>query len=82
MSYLAVILVLLPVMVLTGLTMSPGMDAIFPWLVDLFGGRQSARTIHFIVANALVLFALIHLAMVSLAGFRRSVTSMIVGGTK
>src|SRR5262249_28130376 len=48
LSYLSVIFVFLPLMVLTGLAMSPGMDAILPWLVDLFGGRQSARTIHFI----------------------------------
>jgi thiosulfate reductase cytochrome b subunit len=47
LSYLAVVFVLLPAMVLTGLTMSPGMDAVLPWLIDIFGGRQSARTIHF-----------------------------------
>src|SRR6266550_3175615 len=51
LTYLGVIGVLLPLMILTGLTMSPGMDAILPWLVDIFGGRQSARTIHFIGAG-------------------------------
>ena len=48
LTYLVVVFVLLPLMVATGLTMSPGFDAIAPWLLDLFGGRQSARTIHFI----------------------------------
>ena len=51
LSYVGVIFVLLPLMVLTGLTMSPGMDAAWPWLLDLFGGRQSARSIHFICAR-------------------------------
>ncbi len=68
LSYVGVIFVLLPLMVLTGLTMSPGMDAILPWLVDLFGGRQSA-TIHFIAAGLMVLFVFVHVAMVLLAGF-------------
>ena len=49
LTYMAVIFILLPLMVLTGLTMSPGFDAIFPWLLDVFGGRQSARRIHFIL---------------------------------
>jgi thiosulfate reductase cytochrome b subunit len=79
LSYLAVIFVLLPAMVLTGLTMSPGMDAIFPWLVDLFGGRQSARTIHFIAASLIVLFVLVHVVMVMLAGPRNELRSMITG---
>jgi len=47
LTYLFVALVLLPLMLLTGLTMSPGMDAAFPFLLDLLGGRQTARTIHF-----------------------------------
>jgi thiosulfate reductase cytochrome b subunit len=78
-AYLGVIGVLLPVMVLTGLTMSPGMDAILPWLVDLFGGRQSARTIHFIAASLIVLFIFIHVAMVILAGPINELRSMITG---
>ena len=65
--------------VLAGITMSPGMDAIWPWLLDLFGGRQSARSIHFIVAFLLVLFVLVHLAMVLLAGPINEVRSMITG---
>src|SRR6202011_6177482 len=56
LTYLGVIGVLLPLMILTGLAMSPGIDAIVPWLVDVFGGRQSARTIHFVAASLIVLF--------------------------
>ena len=78
-SYLLVLVVLLPVMILTGLTMSPSMDAAWPWLLDLFGGRQSARSIHFIAAWLLVLFAIVHLVMVLLAGPINEVRSMITG---
>jgi thiosulfate reductase cytochrome b subunit len=78
-AYLAVIFVLLPAMVLTGLTMSPGFDAFFPWLLDLFGGRQSARTIHFISANLIVLFVLVHVVEVLLAGVVNEIRSMITG---
>jgi len=78
-SYLVVALLLLPVMVLTGLSMSPGMDAIAPWLVDIFGGRQSARTIHFLAASLIVLFVLIHVAMVIIAGPINELRSMITG---
>jgi thiosulfate reductase cytochrome b subunit len=78
-AYLGVVALLLPTMVLTGLTMSPGMDAILPWLVELFGGRQSARTIHFIAATLLVLFVIIHLVMVLLAGPINGVRAMITG---
>jgi thiosulfate reductase cytochrome b subunit len=79
LTYLGVIGVLLPLMVLTGLTMSPGMDAILPWLVDLFGGRQSARMIHFIAASLIVLFVFVHVAMVVLAGPLNELRSMITG---
>ena len=78
-AYLGVVALLLPTMILTGLTMSPGMDAILPWLVELFGGRQSARTIHFIAATLLVLFVIIHLVMVLLAGPINGVRAMITG---
>jgi thiosulfate reductase cytochrome b subunit len=78
LAYLGVI-VLLALMVLTGLTMSPGMDAVFPWLVQLFGGRQSARTIHWISANLIVLFVAIHLFMVVVAGAANEIGSMITG---
>jgi thiosulfate reductase cytochrome b subunit len=79
LAYLAVIAVLAPLMVLTGLTMSPGFNAIAPIFLDLFGGRQSARTIHFITANLIVLFVLVHLAMVVLAGPLNEIGSMITG---
>lgn len=79
LSYVGVIFLILPLMVLTGLAMSPSMNAAWPWLIDLFGGRQSARSIHFIVAVLLVLFVLIHLVMVLLAGPWNEVRSMITG---
>ena len=78
-SYLGVIAVLIPTMVLTGLTMSPSMVATWPWLLDLFGGRQSARSIHFVLAALLVLFVIVHLVMVVLAGPFNEVRSMITG---
>lgn len=79
LSYVGVLFGLLPLMVLTGLTMSPAMDAAWPWLLDLFGGRQSARSLHFICAALLLLFILVHLAMVVLAGPINEVGSMITG---
>jgi thiosulfate reductase cytochrome b subunit len=79
LTYLGVIVVLLPLMILTGLAMSPGMGAILPWLVDLFGGRQSARTIHFIAAGLIVLFVFLHVAMVLLAGPVNELRAMITG---
>jgi thiosulfate reductase cytochrome b subunit len=79
LAYLGVVLVLLPLMILTGLTMSPAMDAAWPWLVDLFGGRQSARTIHFIAAFALVAFVAVHIAMVLLSGLWNNLRSMVTG---
>jgi thiosulfate reductase cytochrome b subunit len=78
-SYIAVIFVALPLLILTGLTMSPGMNAAWPWLVDLFGGRQSARSIHFIMAFALAAFFLVHIVMVLLAGPINELRSMITG---
>jgi thiosulfate reductase cytochrome b subunit len=79
LTYLAVIVVILPGIVLTGMTMSPGLDAAFPWLVDLFGGRQSARTIHFICATLIVLFILVHVVMVLITGVWNNMRSMITG---
>jgi len=78
-SYIGVIFVLLPLIILTGLTMSPAMNAAWPWLIDLFGGRQSARSIHFIVAWLLVAFFLVHILMVVLAGPFNELRSMITG---
>jgi thiosulfate reductase cytochrome b subunit len=79
LAYMSVIAGLLPLILLTGLTMSPGFNAFAPWLLDLFGGRQSARSLHFIFANLLVLFVVVHVAMVILAGFWNALRSMITG---
>lgn len=79
LTYLGVILVVLPGLILTGLTMSPGMNAAAPWLLDLVGGRQSARTIHFISAALLVGFIILHVALVFLAGFWNETRSMVTG---
>ncbi|WNO54176.1 cytochrome b/b6 domain-containing protein [Stakelama saccharophila] len=79
LSYVAVIFVLLPLLIGTGLTMSPGIDAAWPWLLDLFGGRQSARSIHFVCAALLTVFVVVHLALVILAGVWNEVRSMITG---
>ncbi|MFB9951518.1 cytochrome b/b6 domain-containing protein [Rhizobium puerariae] len=79
LAYLVVIFLLLPLMILTGLTMSPGFDAIAPWLLDVFGGRQSARTLHFLAAFSLVAFVAIHLAMVLVSGVFNNLRSMITG---
>ncbi|HEV2818678.1 MAG TPA: cytochrome b/b6 domain-containing protein [Allosphingosinicella sp.] len=78
-SYLGVLFLLLPLIVLTGLTMSPGMDAAWPWLLDLFGGRQSARSLHFIAAALIAAFILVHLVMVVLAGPINEIRAMITG---
>jgi thiosulfate reductase cytochrome b subunit len=78
-TYLGVIFVVLPLVVLTGLTMSPGVDAAVPWLVDVFAGRQTARTIHFICASLIVLFIIVHLVMVLISGVLNNVRSMITG---
>jgi Ni/Fe-hydrogenase b-type cytochrome subunit len=78
-SYLGILFLLLPLIVLTGLTMSPGMDAAWPWLLDLTGGRQSARSLHFIAAALIAAFILVHLVMVVLAGPVNEIRSMITG---
>jgi len=79
LAYLAVIFGLLPLVFLTGLTMSPGMDAAFPALLDIFGGRQSARTIHFLCALGLTLFFIVHIVMVFASGAFNNIRSMITG---
>lgn len=78
-AYLAVVLVLLPMMLATGLSMSPGMNAALPWLIEVFGGRQSARSLHFISASLIVLFVIVHLAMVVASGLWNNLRSMITG---
>lgn len=78
-AYIAMVAVVLPGIVLTGLTMSPGFNAAVPWLVDVFGGRQSARTLHFVFATATVLFVIVHLVMVAASGVYNNLRSMITG---
>ncbi|MHB8285026.1 MAG: cytochrome b/b6 domain-containing protein [Caulobacteraceae bacterium] len=79
LAYLTVVFVFLPMMVATGLTMSPGFDAIAPFLLSLFGGRQSARTLHFLAASGLVAFVIVHVVEVVLAGPVNELRSMITG---
>jgi thiosulfate reductase cytochrome b subunit len=78
-AYMAIVFLVLPLMIVTGLTMSPGVDSAAPWLPELFGGRQSARTLHFLAATAIVLFAVVHLLEVFLSGFFNEMRSMITG---
>jgi len=78
-SYLVLIFVFVPIMILTGIAQSPGLTAAMPWLLDLFGGRQSARTLHTIGTVALVLFVIVHLLEITAAGFFTKVRSMITG---
>ncbi len=79
LTYLLVVLGLLPAMVLAGLAMSPGVDAAWPWLTELFGGRQSARSVHFIVAWLLVLFVVVHVLLVIVSGLVNNMRGMITG---
>jgi thiosulfate reductase cytochrome b subunit len=80
LSYFGVAFVLLPLIILTGLTMSPGMDAaLHNALPTLFGGRQSARTIHFICAGLLTAFVVVHIVMVLISGVGNNLRSMITG---
>lgn len=81
-TYLVVIFVLCPLMLLSGLAMSPGFVTALPELTDLFGGRQSGRSIHFICASLLALFLVIHLIEVALAGAGKLLRSMITGSLK
>jgi len=78
-TYLAVIAVILPLMVLTGLSMSPGFNATVPWLIDLFGGRQGARSIHFITMGLVVAFIVVHVVLVIVSGLWNNLRSMITG---
>ena len=78
LAYLSVVIAF-PILILAGLTMSPAMDAAFPWLLTLFGGRQAARAAHFLLASYLVLFVIVHLVMVVLSGPINNMRSMITG---
>jgi len=79
LAYLGVVFVLLPLMVLTGLAMSPGIDSAVPQLLTLLGGRQTARLLHFVAASGLVAFVVVHLVMVVLSGTWNNLRSMLTG---
>jgi thiosulfate reductase cytochrome b subunit len=79
LTYLVVVFALFPLMIWTGLAMSPGITSVFPAMVNVLGGQQCARTIHFFVAIFLVLFVVVHIAMVCLAGFKNRVGALITG---
>jgi thiosulfate reductase cytochrome b subunit len=78
-TYLLVIFVLFPLMIWTGLAMSFGFDSAFPWAVQLLGGHQTARSLHFLVTILLVLFLLVHVVMIVVAGFRARMRAMVTG---
>jgi thiosulfate reductase cytochrome b subunit len=79
LSYLCVVFVLFPLTIMTGFGMSPAITSVFPSLVTVWGGHQSARTIHFVLADLLTLFVLVHVAMVIYAGFGSRMRAMITG---
>jgi thiosulfate reductase cytochrome b subunit len=79
LTYLFVIFILFPLVIWTGLAMSPGFVSAFPATVTVLGGQQSARTLHFFVTLALVFFLLVHVVMVCFAGFRSRMRAMITG---
>ena len=79
LAYLSVTLLLVPMAILMGLGMSPALDSLFPGWVDIFGGRQSIRTFHFIISWALVLFTIVHVLQVIVHGFWNNLRSMITG---
>jgi Ni/Fe-hydrogenase b-type cytochrome subunit len=80
-AYGLVLFVVLPLMIVTGMAISPGMDAAWPFLLDVFGGRQSARSIHFICAWGLFAFFVLHIVLVLLNKPVRHVAEMITGGS-
>ena len=82
LAYLVVVFVLLPLIVIMGMAMSPWLDSILSGWVDIVGGRQSARSIHFIVAWLLVAFVLIHVFQVIVTGLWNNLRSMITGRFK
>jgi thiosulfate reductase cytochrome b subunit len=78
-TYMAVIFFLLPLAVITGLSMSPAITAAYPFLLKMFAGAQSARTIHFFISNALVLFLIVHVVMVVRSGFKQQMRAITMG---
>jgi len=81
-AYVAVIFVLFPLIIWTGLAMSPAFTSAFPATAALLGGRQSARTIHFFVSWLLLLFLIVHVTMVARSGFWSRTRAMITGHTR
>ena len=79
LAYAGILFVVAPLIILTGLTMSPTIDTAFPWLLTIFGGRQAARTIHFIACFSFVGFIIIHVVQVILTGFFNNMRSMVTG---
>ncbi|TKB92898.1 MAG: hypothetical protein E8D41_07640 [Nitrospira sp.] len=79
LAYVVILFMVAPLIVLTGLTMSPTIDTAFPWLLTLFGGRQAARTVHFIACFTFVGFIVIHVLEVILTGFFNNIRSMVTG---
>jgi thiosulfate reductase cytochrome b subunit len=79
LAYVGILFVVAPLIILTGLTMSPTIDTAFPWLLTIFGGRQGARTIHFIACFSFVGFIVIHVSQVILTGFFNNIRSMVTG---
>ena len=79
LTYLFVIFVLFTLVIWTGLAMSPAIASVFPGAVTVLGGQQSARTIHFFVSVFLVLFLLVHIVMIFIAGFRSRMRAIITG---
>ncbi|NWF72250.1 MAG: cytochrome b/b6 domain-containing protein [Nitrospirae bacterium] len=79
LAYLVILFVVAPLIILTGLAMSPTIDTAFPWLLTIFGGRQAARTIHFIACFTFVGFIVIHVVEVILTGFFNNIRSMVTG---
>jgi thiosulfate reductase cytochrome b subunit len=78
-TYLIVIFFLFPLVIVTGLALSPGFNAAFPIVVNSLGGRQSARTLHFFITISLLIFLIIHVAMIILAGFMSRMRAMVTG---
>jgi thiosulfate reductase cytochrome b subunit len=79
LAYIGILFVVAPLIILTGLTMSPTIDTAFPWLLTIFGGRQTARTIHFIACFTFVGFVVVHVVEVILTGFFNNIRSMVTG---
>ena len=79
LAYIVILFVVAPLIILTGLTMSPTIDTAFPWLLTIFGGRQAARTIHFIACFSFVGFIVVHVVEVILTGFFNNIRSMVTG---